>query len=996
MKFKILALGLMTFSAYSQNTLSYSSIESHYNHGVELFERKAYSSARSEFKNYITLSEKSVNPNKFNLANAEYYSAMSSLYSKAKDADIEVERFVLNHSDHPKAKMIFADLAENYFERKDYKEAIKYYEKSLENRADNLDTYEIRYRLGLAYFQQKDYNNALRQFNYVKGTVIENAVNAAYYAATINFQNGNYDQALPDLRRIENIPQFKKEIPNWIGQILYRQKKYSELLAYAEPILANPDGRKVDELALLAAEVSFFDSKYDKAAVYYDRFRSLNKTTKLSNQVIFRNAFSLYKTEKYDKAATLFKNIAANKDELGQQAAYYLGICALQQGDLNSALVAFENAKKLDFDKDIKEEAEYNYLKVLVEQGNNQSAITGLQAYIQNYPNGKYTNEINEFLSDILFETKNYAQALTYIEGLPRTTPKINEAYQKLAFGQGVIEFNAEKYQDAIRYFDKSLSKNLNSNLGDQAKYWKAEAYFHLKDPKAEGIYRELQSSSDRTIRLKSQYSLGYIKFNEEKFSESLRFFQDFKSGAASDQSMANLMDDANLRIADSYLGLKNMNQSLTAYDEAYRNNKTGRDYALYQKAMVLKFLGREAEAKSNLDQFTRLFGNSRLANDALYQSGSLAMESGNYSSAINTFTNILKNNPNSELVPDVLLKRAIAYSNIGNYNSSISDYKLILNKYGKSDAANEAFLGIREVLSQANRSEEFFEIAEIYKKNNPQNTSVQGLQFESAKDLFFNEKYDKAITAFTQFIDQNPGSVLIPEANYLLAESYAASNNLQMALRYYQIIVMGNQIEYLSQAAMRSAVIYANMKNYEEAIQNYLQVTYATSNQRELIVAYEGLMKSYFETGNYEKTAEYADKILTAGGNVVIGASNRAELYKGKALMKKGDLSNAKIQFEKTIKLANDEAAAESKYRIGEIQYIQKDYDASIKTMQELAGNYSGYLTWYEKAFLMIADNYIAKNDKFMAKATLNSIVENSSNPETISEAKRKLSQLN
>lgn len=994
MKFKTLALTLSCFAAYSQNTLSYSAIESHYNNGVELFGKKAFSSARKEFQNYISLSGKTLNPNKFNLANAAYYSAMSSLHSKALDSDIEVERFVLNNGDHPKAKIIFSDLANSYFDKGEYKDAIKYYEKSLENRADNLDTYEIRYRLGLAYYQQKDFVNALKQFDYVKGTVIDNAVNAAYYAAVINFQNENYDLALIDLRRVENVAAYKQEVPNWIGQILYRQKKYDELLAYAEPIIANPNGRRFDELALLSAEVSYFNNNFEKSALYYDKYKALRKSV-VSSQVTFRHAFSLYKVGSFANAAALFKLIAGTNDELGQQAAYYLGICALRQGDLNSAMAAFDRGRKLDYDKAIKEESAYNYVKVLVEQGNNQQAIVDLQNYVKDYPEGKYVDETNELLSEILFETNNYISAITYIEGLKRTTPKIDEAYQKLAYSQGVVEFNSEKFENAITYFDKSLSKASSRDLTTQAKFWKAESLFHLGKPEAENLFRELLTSSDKIVKLKSQYSLGYINFNNEKYTDASRLFQDFKTGARGEAKLVESLDDANLRIGDGYLAAKNYSQALTAYDDAYKNNKNGKDYALYQKGMVLKFLGRESEAKSAFDTFTRSFANSRLLDDVLFQNGNLAMESENYSSAINIFTDLLRKNSTSELVPQVLLRRGIAYNNIESYDKAISDFKVILNKFGKTTYASEAFLGIREALSAANRSEEFFEIAEQYRKNNPEGTSVQGLQFETAKDLFFNESYDKAISALTRFINQYPGSVLTPEANYLIAESYSALNNKNEALKYYQEIVVGNQLEFLAQAAMRSAVIYSDQKRYDEAIQNYLQVTTATSNQREIVVAYEGLMKSYFAKNNYDKTTEFADRILSTGGNVVIGAVNRAELFKGKALSGKGDFAGAKTQFEKTIGMAKDEAGAEAKYRIGEIQYKQKDYDGSIKTMQQLANDFSDYLTWYENAFILIADNYIGKGDSFMAKATLNSIIENSSNKETVALAKQKLNSI-
>lgn len=995
MKFKSLALALTCFSASAQNTLSYSSIESHYNNGVELFGKKAFSSARKEFQNYISLSGKSLNPNKFNLANAEYYSAMSSLYSKALDADIEVERFVLNHGDHPKAKIIYADLAERYYERGEYKDAIRYYEKSLANRADNLDTYEIRYQLGVSYYQLGDFQKALEQFDYVKGTVIENSVNAAYYAAVINFRNGNYDLALVDLRRVENAPAYRTEVPNWIGQILYKQKKYDELLAYAEPIIAKPDGRKYDELALLAGEVAYFNDNFEKAALYYDKYKALKKA-RTTNQVTFRHAFSLYKVGKFENAGALFKTIAGEKDELGQQAAYYLGICALRAGDLNSAMTAFDVARKADFDASIKEEAQYNYVKVLVEKGNNQQAIVDLQNYVRDYPEGKYVDETNELLSEILFETNNYASAISYIEGLKRTTPKIDEAYQKLAYNQGVQEFNAERYGSAVGFFDKSLSKPLSREMVSQAKLWKAEALYHQNQMQAaEALYRELVTSSDKIARLKSQYSLGYMSFNNERYAEALRLFQDFRSGARGEASLAANVDDANLRIGDCFLMAKNFTQALQTYDDAFKSNKEGKDYALYQKGMALRYLGREAEAKSAFDQVGRSFPNSRLLDDALFQNGNLAMEGGNYNAAISTFSTLLKRKPNSELTPHVLLRRGIAYNNMENYSGAISDFKQILDKFGKSKYASEAFLGIREALSQANRSEEFFEIAEVYKRNNPEGSSVQGLQFDTAKDLFFAEKYDAAIGAFTKFISQYPGSVLIPEANYLIAESYLGQKKTNEALKYYQTIVNEGQLEFLAQAASRSAGLYFEKKQYDEAVRNYKQVISTTSDQRETVLAHEGLMKSYFAMNRFDEVVTAANTILGAGADVVVGAKNRAELFKGKALLGQNNLSAAKAQFEKTIELGKDISAAEAKYRLGEIQYKQKEFDASIKSMQELAKDYSDYLIWYEEAFLLIADNYLGKNDAFMAKATLNSIIENSDNTETVAKARQKLNAI-
>jgi hypothetical protein len=76
-------------------------------------------------------------------------------------------------------------------------------------------------------------------------------------------------------------------------------------------------------------------------------------------------------------------------------------------------------------------------------------------------------------------------------------------------------------------------------------------------------------------------------------------------------------------------------------------------------------------------------------------------------------------------------------------------------------------------------------------------------------------------------------------------------------------------------------------------------------------------------------------------------------------------------------------------------MQYKSKKYKESIKTLQELAQDFSEFVYWYEKSFLLISENYIGQNDYFMAKATLKSVIENSETPETLDIAKKKLKEI-
>lgn len=984
---------LAALSTFSQNTLSYTEVESHYNNGVELYEKKAYSAARKEFRSYVEQSSSSLNPNKFNIANAEYYSAVCALNTGSMDADIEVHRFVLNHSEHPKAKIIYSDLGDNFFEKGDYKKAIEYLTKAIEHRQDDLSVYELRYKLGVAYYQTKDYANALKEFNYVKKTVAENAINAAYYAAVINFQNENFDAALTDLHRVENVNPYKLEVPNWIAQILFKQEKYEELLAYAEPIISNPQGRKIDDICLVTAEVLFFRNDFRKAADYYDRFRELRRGN-IDPQVTFRHGFSLYKTEQYRKVVEVMKKIADREDALGQQAGYYLGISALNTGDLNSAMAAFDFARKNNFDPEIQEEAAYNYIKVQLEQGNNESAINSLKDYVSSYPTGKYIDESNELLSDILFETNDYKQAITYIEGLSRTTAKIDAAYQKLCYAQAVIDYNAEEFDEAIKYFDKALSKSVDRDLAQKSLFWKAESAFAADKPNVESLYSEVMQKGSTIQRNKSLYSLGYLRYNKRDFSGALTYFKDYLD-ASRDAESQQSREDALLRLADCHLIQKNFAKALGYYEQALRENRTDKDYALFQKGVTLDLMGRTSQANQTFDEFSRVYENSRLIDDALFQKGSLQMNDRNYQGAIASFTEMLRKKPRSKLVPDALLKRALAYGNTENYDAAVDDYKTIINRFGQHRTANEALIGLRDILNLTGRSEDFADVADEYQKNNPGSGSAIALQYEAARNLFYNQKYDAAISSLKRFIDNNPSNSNVVEAKFLIAESYYFTEKAKEALPFYKDVITDGQSQYVTKAAFRAADTEFNNKNYRDAVTDYQNVLSSSQSKRDQVSAWEGLFESYYHLGDYENSIKYCRQAIKEGGGMVIGIENKAELFIGKCHLKRRDFTQARAQFEKVISMDKDVNGAEAKYRIGEILYESGKYEESIKSMQELAQDFGDYIEWYEKAFLLIADNYIGQKDYFMAKATLNSIIENSGNPETVSVAKAKLNTI-
>lgn len=991
-----LGLGFLSLATegVTQNTLTYASTESIYHNGLELYENKSFTAARKEFENYLSVSARSLSPNHFNVANAAYYAAVAALKSNARDADVLVKRFIHTYPDHPKAALIFTDLADDYFLSGNFKEAIPLYEKALKSRGSSLETYEMRYRLGISYYQLKELNKALTEFNFVKSTVAESAIHAAYYAAVIAFGNEDYDSALIDLRRVENVNPYKIEVPNWIAEILFRQKRYDDLVAYTEPIIANPTGRKIDEICLVTAEVFFFKDNFNKAAMYYEKFKSLRRGS-VSPQVTFRHAYSLYKTENYVGAAALFKTLASGDDMLAQQAAYYLGISTLQNKQLLDAKVAFRVAQKLDFDVQIKEEATYNLIKILLDGKETTEAINQLQSYLATYPTGKYVDESNELLSEVFFSTNNYQAAIDYIEKLQKRTSKINEAYQKITYNQGVLDFNAERYDNSVVYFNKSLSTPIDPQLRLQANFWKAEALLIQNKPEAENLYKTLIASSDRFIRLNSTYSLAYAYFNEKKYANALPYFTDFVGKAKGITDFTQKYEDALLRSADCQLALKRYSVALGLYEEAYKLNRVDKDYALYYSSVALQFMNRDQEAKQRLAQFLRQFGNSRLIDEALFQKATIAMEEGNNQEAVQLLSDLLQKKPSSPLVPDALLKRAAAFSNLQNYDRSIADYTIIVRRFPKSPVSSEALLGLKDVYAMSDNPEEYARILEEYERQNPGNNSVESLQFENAKNLFFNGKYLQATQLLERYLVSYPNNGNTDEANYYLGESYTMLNNPERALGYYGKVISNGESSFTTKASYRAAGIYMQQKSYKQAVDLYKRVIESSSEKRQIILSQLEMMVAYYELGDYSSVKSLSNKIILEGNEVVANASNRAILYKLKTFVKEGNKQQAEKTWVELQEAGKDIFAAEGLYNLAFLLFQNKKYEESNELIDKYRGDYYAYSDWFDMYNLLIADNYLGDGDSLNAREVLNAIIENSKNEAMRTAAKEKLATI-
>ncbi len=978
----------------AQHTQVFTSKDKHFQEGLELFDRAKYGAAQEAFRKYIELIGDNAKT-----ADAQYYYALSGLYLLHPDAEQLILNFAKNYPAHPKTALANYELGLYYFEQKDYKKVVDLLKQAPTHLLSINQNKELEFKLGYSYFATKDFDNAKIYFDKNKTNGFREdthrfAYASNYYAGYIAYRNGDYAAAKEDLKIAEKNDAYSQIVPYMITEILYKENDVYEVIRYGEEALAKtPKVQQADEIALLVGDAYYQRADYKTADKYFDQYAAGKKS--LDPVVQYKIGITDYKNNNYKDAIVNFKAVALKKDALGQNAAYYLGLSYLRENNKQFALTAFDQARKNEHDKDVTEEATLKYAQVNYELGNYREVINSLATFNESFPDSDQASEADNLLSEAYFSSNNYPEAIRHIESMPKKSWKILQTYQRVTYLHGVNLFNEAKFPASVAMLDKSLQYPYDKEITAATHFVKGEAYsvgqrYNDAINSYAAVFRNT-SAGQSDYYLKSRYGIGYAYYNTKQYDKALPHFRSYVDGTS--PSNPNHYD-AMLRLADLYYVSKNYQQAQGLYDKVIASNSPDKDYAMFQRGVLAGITGNKAAADQSLKSVINEFPKSRYADDAQYQAAVLDFEAGSYAQAIEGFTKLI-NSSTSSLIPNALHKRGQAYANQGKHNEAIVDYKRVLDDYPSAKIASGALYSLQESLAAQNRSEEFDGYLAKYKVNNPESTALESIEFEAAKTLYFNEKYDQAIVKLEAYLTAYPKSPYVFDARYFLADSYMRQNQNQRGLQRMKEVIAENKSSYVNRAIQKVADQEFAAKNYTEAIKYYSQLRDMAANRKEQQNALTGLMMSYYNTGDFAGSKRIASELISQG-NAALNAYNTALLFKAKSTYGQGDMNQALKEFRDAAAAAADVHGAEAHYMVAEILYKQKKYKEALDEAFAFGNKFSAHDYWLGRTFLLIADIYTAQNELFQAKATLNSIIEGSPVEEIVTEARQKLQKLN
>jgi tetratricopeptide (TPR) repeat protein len=336
---------------------------------------------------------------------------------------------------------------------------------------------DAQFKWAYSHFSQQQFDKSLKLFNDLKRSENKYTHASNYYAGYIYFQKGLYDMAYTDFKRAEKNEYYARIVPELIVKIYYKQRRYDDLIDYANSVLKS--GKPLSnesEFYLYLAESWYRKGDFIQALTYFDLYSNGIKES-VDYQVLFRMADARQRTGREREAIEDFKTVALQSDTIGQYATFYLGNLYLKYDNKAFAMAAFRKARDGNYNRFMQEEAALNYAKLSYEQGMHQAAIQEFLSFKQKYPDSPYTEEVNDLLTEAYFRTNNYEEAIKHFENIPFKSERVRKAYQKMTYLQGTEFFNDKKFFSSVQLFDKSLQYPVENELVIASNFWKGEAY---------------------------------------------------------------------------------------------------------------------------------------------------------------------------------------------------------------------------------------------------------------------------------------------------------------------------------------------------------------------------------------------------------------------------------------------------------------------------------------------------------------------------------------
>lgn len=983
----------VSFFTYAQQTRNYRDEQEAFHFAKEYFQKGQYNLAYPILKELRqSLRETDRVNNQVMAQEVDYYTTVAALKQNESRAEQDAKQFIEITENNARVQMMNFHLAEYFFRKQQFADAATLYEGADIANLSNREIADLKFHQGYSYFTLQRFNEAKPLFNAIRLMKDDpNYIDANYYYGFIAFRDRNYTDALQSFTIVENEEAYAPIVPYYIAQIYYVQGRKDEAIAYAEKRIKEGKAQYYDlELKQMLGHAYFEKGQYAKAAPYLADYVARSK--KVRREDVYELSYSYYQGGDYNKAIDGFKQLSGKEDSLSQHAMYLLGDSYLKTGQRANARNAFLFSSANNSNGTQREISRFNYAKLSYELGYQDEALKSLRTFLTDYPESQYAEEATDLLVGALANTNNYREALTLLENLRNPSQNTRRLMPRILYARATEMINDGQLQEAETLLDRALRDPNNTQVLPLIHFWKGELAYRKNDLDAaiQHFNAYLNGGapvSGEATPANARYNLGYVYYRKENYPVAQTYFEPISrnAGLAADP----ITQDAYVRTADAYYMNRNYNTARNMYDNVIKYSWASEDYATFQKAMIAG-INSSADKIAGMNTVIRKFPASSLVMDANMEIANTHLANDRYAEAIPYLNNIVKAGGNSSLKPQAYLRLGTANYNLNNNDQAIANYKTLLDLYPNAPEADDALYNLRSIYVQQGRASEYADVARQAGK--PLSVSAEDSLSFAAAEIQYESNSPNALASLESYLQRFPQGTYSTNAHYYRAEIYDTRKAWNEAISSYAVVAERAPNTFAERALVQAARIqFFELKNYPEAEKYYAQLKQITSSQEAKLEAMRGLLRSQYLQQKWQEAVDNAKELVAQKGS---SADDKAlaNMAIGKSAQIKGEYDVAIASFKNVVAVNKAATGAEARYEIAASWFAVGRMEDAEKAAFEVINKAGSYEYWVTKAYILLGDVYFKQKDYFNAKATFQSVVENSLNMELKGEAQKKL----
>ncbi len=747
-----------------------------------------------------------------------------------------LERFLTNYPNSPRVAEVNLLIGQCYFHQNKFLDALKKFEETLNQpNAKNIQD-ALLYWIAEVHFRANNFSRAEEYYQrIIDGFPNSSYTSAAYYSlAWCLFQEKSFAQSLGYFKTVEE--KFPKETVSQdasfkIIECLYNLKDYPGIKDRVKSYLKlyYKDTAKLPYLYFYDAEADYYLNNFGSAINEYSKVIANTGDDKIKALSGLGIAWSYLKLKQYQQAQDSFNQVDTANLEKASKDIFLLGKAALMS-----------ETKRLN-------EANQLYSELIQ---TNAEPLVLIQAYL-----GR---------ADTLYNLAEYQKAIAvYKEALSKLSESSQqEIIDKLHYGlawaylkEGEFKSAIDEFKKIAKYTEDKIIKvaalcQVGDAYQDSGDYARAiEAYDNILKDYPDSFYSDYV-----------QYQLGLTLLKSSNYEGAIMSFQNLRVNYPN----SKLLDDATYSLGLSYFQRENYNASVEVFERFQQEFKDSdlKPQGMYLLGTSFYNLGKFAEAIKVFEDIAKSYSrDTDLVQKAEYEIADCFYQMGKEKEAMERFRVLRSRYPDSSLTPEVMWWLGEYYYRHNELVLARRYFSSLIQDFPRSSLIADAYYALATICEDESKYGEAitnFRQVITLGKSDLAGTSAIAIAGINVKQ----GQFDAALKLYNDVIKDYPNLEHLIDPK--IAEAYRNMDNYEQALEFYRKSLNVVPARQMAQIQFKIAETIEAQGKKEEAIEEYLKVTYLYSDNNQLNVkSFLRIAAIYEDKENFKEARNIYKKII-------------------------------------------------------------------------------------------------------------------------------------